>query len=105
MKHINHEERTEVYADAIETYGPVAQLVVALEELSECQKEICKVLRDKGDMKHLAEEVADAIIMLEQIRQIFGINEDVCSVMDEKIIRLQKRIADEKERRKANVYT
>ena len=92
MNKILYEERKIIYDRALEQYGPEAQMIVALEELSECQKEICKVLRCKGDMEHLAEEIADATIMLEQMRQLFGLNELVCGKMDEKILRLEQRL-------------
>lgn len=92
MNTVTYEERTKIYTDAIKAFGTGAQLVVALEELSECQKEICKVLRGKGDMSHLAEEVADATIMLEQLRLIFDINDAVCEEMDIKAQRLRHRI-------------
>lgn len=38
-------DRRLVYANALAKFGERGQLVVALEELSECQKEICKILR------------------------------------------------------------
>lgn len=98
MNKINYEERAKVYADAMATFGTGMQLIVALEELSEAQKEICKSLRGKVNPEHLAEEVADAIIMLEQVRQMFGINDAVCRVMDEKVMRLKRRIEAEKQR-------
>ena len=85
-------ERAEVYNAAIDRYGSEAQCVVALEELSECQKEICKVLRGKGNLEHLAEEVADATIMLEQLRIMFGLNDLVSKTMDTKVQRLYDRI-------------
>ena len=65
------EERLKVYADALETFGPEVQLAVALEEMSELQKELCKALRGFVHPAHMAEELADAAIMLEQIRYIF----------------------------------
>lgn len=92
MNKINYEERAEVYADALETFGAITQLVVALEELSEAQKEICKVMRGGANIRHLAEEVADATIMLEQVRQIFDINAEVCQFMDAKVLRLRNRV-------------
>lgn len=95
---INYEERAKVYADALATFGPGMQLVVALEELSEVSKEICKHMRGKGSTIHLAEEVADATIMLEQVRQIFDINDEVCKIMDEKVERLCRRVEAEKDR-------
>ena len=92
MNKIPYEERVQVYADAWEANGMLAQLVVALEEMSEVQKEICKLLRGKPDLMHLAEEVADATIVLEQVRQMLGINEEVCKAMDAKVERLRKAL-------------
>lgn len=92
MNRIGYEERKCVYLDALTAYGTRNQLIVAVEELSECQKEICKFLRGCGDIEHLAEEVADATIMLEQVRFIFDINDSVCEQTDAKIERLKERI-------------
>lgn len=92
MNNISYEERSKIYAEAAETFGNNMQIVVALEELSEVQKELCKALRGKINIFNLAEEVADATIMLEQIRQMFNINEQVCGYMDEKVLRLRQRI-------------
>lgn len=99
MNKISYEERAKVYTDALDTFGPNMQLIVALEEMSELQKEICKALRGDLHPLHLAEEVADATIMLEQVRQIFKINDDVCNMMDGKILRLRGRIEDAKMKR------
>ena len=82
--------RTTVYEKILAKNGIVVQAVVALEELSEAQKEICKCLRDEGSMEHLAEEIADATIMLEQITQYYGIGNSVREYMNKK---LQKIIA------------
>lgn len=92
MNKIPYEERKVVYAYALIRYGQANQLVVALEELSECQKEICKVMRGDGNLEHLAEEIADATIMLEQVRLIFDLNSLVCEKMDEKVKRLDDRL-------------
>lgn len=92
MNKIPYEERLKVYTNALVANGERMQMVVALEELSECQKEICKFLRGKGDAGHLAEEIADATIVLEQMRYIFGLNSLVCEKMDEKINRLDRRL-------------
>lgn len=94
MNQITYEERVVTYADALIRNGVNHQMFVALEELSECQKEICKFLRGEGNLDHLAEEVADAFIMLEQVRLIYGINDLVCRKMDEKIERLDKRLRE-----------
>lgn len=97
MNKISYEERAKVYADALATFGPNMQLIVALEEMSELQKEITKALRRDLNPMHLAEEVADAAIMLEQVQQIFNIKEQVHEMMDSKILRLKKNIKKEME--------
>lgn len=99
MNQITYEERKTVYLAAKDAFGHTTQLTVALEELSEAQKEICKVLRGQGDLSRLAEEIADATIMLEQLREMFGLNDEVCQVMDEKVIRLKHTI-DRNKRKK-----
>ncbi len=92
MNKIDYSERCKTYTNAMLAFGERNQLIVAVEELSECQKEICKILRGGEDYRHLAEEVADATIMLEQIRLMFNINDCVCNFMDEKIKRLDDRV-------------
>lgn len=94
MNTIPYDQRVQIYIDALIHYGDGNQMIVALEELSECQKEICKILRGDGCIEHLAEEIADATIMLEQLRLIFRINDQVCQKMDEKIARLDKRLKE-----------
>ena len=88
-------DRQKVYQQALDVFGAKAQFVVALEELSEAQKEICKFLRGKGDPEHLTEEIADAQIMLEQVQMLCGIDEGaVQEQMDSKIERLRGRIKE-----------
>ena len=95
MNKIPYEQRVQTYTNALIHFGEANQLVVALEELSEVQKEICKVMRDKPDLDHLAEEIADATIMLEQVRLIFNLNDLVCQKMDEKVKRLDDKLKGE----------
>ena len=92
MNKFTYQERCKTYTNAMLAFGERNQMIVAIEELSECQKEICKILRGGEDYRHLAEEVADATIMLEQVRIMFDINDATCRHMDAKIERLKKRI-------------
>jgi hypothetical protein len=89
---IPYEERRKVYSMALAAYGDLSQMIVAIEELSECQKEICKILRGGENFPHLAEEIADATIMLEQLRLIFNINDAVNEYMDAKVRRLEEKV-------------
>ena len=94
MNKISYEQRAQVYTNALICFGETAQMVMALEELSECQKEICKKLRGYSNLDHLAEEIADATIMLEQMRLFFGLNDLVCEKMDEKVKRLDELLRE-----------
>ncbi len=81
-----------VCADAVLRNGWRQQAVVALEELSEVQKELCKFLRGQGDKDHLAEEIADANIVLMQMEMAFGLTGSVGSWIDRKAQRLADRL-------------
>lgn len=105
MNHITPEERAKVYADALTTFGANCQMVVALEEMSELQKEICKTFRGNINPVNLAEEVADVTIMLEQVRRIFAIDEMADEIMDRKILRLRQRIEAEQLRQRPDIAT
>lgn len=75
---------------AIETYGAEAQLNVAIEELSELIKEICKHKRYMDNTKAILEEMADCYIMLEQMQMIFGLSgTDISDMMSKKVDRLK----------------
>lgn len=87
----------EVLKNAIATWGADLQLNVAIEELSELTKEICKNKRGADNVDHIAEEVADVEIMLEQIKMIFNNRKAVEKYKHEKIIRLEKRVAASKD--------
>ena len=87
-----------IYERAIEAYGKDMQLTVAVEELSELTKEICKNKRGADNIDHITEEVADCYIMLDQIAIIFGIKPcDISAVIDEKLARLERRLAERSE--------
>ena len=86
------ETRKKIYEDARIKWGSINQLTVAIEELSELQKEICKYFRHEGKHDDLIEEVADVSIMLEQIILMFDIEDDVKKVMEQKLQRLKRRI-------------
>ena len=102
MNKVTYEERAKVYTNALDTYGITGQLLKALEELTEVQVEIYRILEGRPDIHHLAEEVADATLMLEQIRLFFGINDEVCEFMDAKVLRLQHLI-DTNERQRPDL--
>jgi organic radical activating enzyme len=86
-------EGMDILEKAIETYGKDMQLNVAVEELSELIKEICKNKRGENNRDNIIEEMADCCIMLEQLVIIYNIKEaEIDRVMDEKLSRLEDRL-------------
>lgn len=80
---------------AIETYGKDMQLNVAIEELSELIKEICKSKRGADNRDAIIEEMADCYIMLKQLEYIFDIDyNDIIAIRSNKIDRLAKRLEE-----------
>lgn len=69
----------EIYINAIETYGENAQLDMAIEEMAELTKEICKKKRDADNRDEIIEEMADVYVMLEQLKIM-------CEIWDYEII-------------------
>lgn len=76
--------------EAVNLYGKDAQLVIAIEELSELTKELCKDKRGIGVPEHIAEEVADVSIILQELILIYGNEKEVEEWRQKKIERLQK---------------
>ena len=82
-----------IIREAIQLYGENNQLIVAIEELSELQKELCKRLRgSKTNVEHIAEEIADVYIMLAQLVQMLDIHNAVERNKYFKLVRLETRM-------------
>ena len=80
----------------IETYGADLQKQVAIEEMAELTKEICKDFRGKGNRKHILEEIADVKIMLSQLLIMYDIKIwELNDVMASKLARLSERLKEE----------
>lgn len=64
---------------AIEHYGKDVQSTVCMEECAELIQAISKEKRWKSDKSHLAEEMADVIICIEMLKEIYSISDDMIS--------------------------
>ena len=87
-------ERT-TFERALEHYGPDVQITVTIEELAELQKELCKYRRGRANYDHIAEEMADLSIMLDQMKLLFQNGGAVQAWRLEKVRRLAERIEKE----------
>ena len=90
---MNYQEVTDTYKQAIETYGVRTQKLMAIEEMSELTKEICKDFRGQLDREHLIEEMADVIITIYQLLMMYEIGDDEIQQMcEKKMERLKERL-------------
>lgn len=84
--------RDEILKNALQHYGANSQRIVAIEEMSELIKELCKVSRGEENAAHIAEEIADVRIMLDQMEILFDCRKQVDLIESEKLERLLKRM-------------
>lgn len=87
------------YEKFLDAWGYDAQATMCIEEMSELTKELCKLQRYKDNpekvqeiTKHIKEEIADVLNMIEQIELFFGESE-IEEIRQEKINRTMKRIS------------
>lgn len=65
------DEAKELFDKASKVWGEDPQCLVAVEECSELAAAVCQYLNGKGDSNAVMGELADVIIMTEQLRLIF----------------------------------
>lgn len=87
---------TDIIKASIDHYGKTVQSVVCMEECCELAQAISKEMRGKTDKQHLTEEMADVLICIEMLKQMYGIsNDDIERWVAIKQYRTVKRIEDE----------
>ena len=64
---------------SIEHYGKDLQSTVCMEECAELIQAISKEKRGESDKDHLSEEIADVLICIEMLGQIYNITDDMIS--------------------------
>lgn len=78
-----------LYQKTLKHWGKEAQLMMLFEEIGELQQAISKKSRGQGSILHIAEEVADVEIMLEQIKVLYCIDAKVEECRKDKLQRLK----------------
>lgn len=79
--------KTEIYKNLINKFGNEHQIIVAIEELAELQKELTKLLRCNSNLEAITEEMADVEIMLEQLKMMFNNQKAVAAIKNKKLHR------------------
>lgn len=85
----------EVYRLALDTWGADAQTLMAFEEMSELQKELCKHARGRDNREKISEEIADVLIMLDQMMILHDCKQAVKEWKQRKLKRLAGRLTRE----------
>ena len=83
-----------VVKKSIEHYGSDLQTVVCMEESAELIQAISKMKRGKDNRNNLIEEVADVMICIEILKQVYGISDNeiqnyVCQKQNRSIERMK----------------
>lgn len=86
----------EICRAALEAFRAEAQMVMAIEEMSELTKELCKHRRGRDNVEAIAEEIADVEIMLCQMVMLFDCAGQVEGFRRYKMERLAGRIKEKK---------
>lgn len=69
-----------------------SQVIMAIEEMSELQKELCKLYRGIYKKENIAEEIADVLITVSQIIVALNIREEVNNFKELKIKKLEELV-------------
>ena len=94
---------SDIIKRSIEHYGKYVQSTVCMEECAELIQAISKEKRGKSDKCNLSEEMADVIICIEMLKQIYNITEDeIYSWVITKQERTIKRIKKDTQSTKTN---
>lgn len=78
-------------------YGIDSQSLIAIEEMSELTKELCKDQRGYDRNKDIIEELADVSIMIEQLIALYDCKKEVSDMIDFKVNRQLRRMEHERE--------
>lgn len=97
---INMDFQRETVLSAIETFGKEAQLIMAMEEMSELIQALSKNMRGAENTDNIAEEIADVEIMILQLIEIFNCVESETDWYIKKLQRLNEKVKEVKAREK-----
>ncbi len=90
-------DKKQILQKALKTWGTNAQILIAIEEMSELTKALLKnINRGKDNRDHILEELSDVLITLEQIQMIYGFTqEEINGAICKKMEKVSKRLPTE----------
>ena len=81
-----------ILKQAIKVFGIDSQIDQSIEEMSELIQALIKRRRGIATGDNVSEEMADVLIMMEQLLIIFNNDDEVSRHQEEKLIRLKNRL-------------
>lgn len=84
-------ERFDLYKQAIEKWGEMAQINMVFEECGELLTALAQYLRGRVSNPEVVTEIADVQIMMEQMSVLFG-QQEVAIEKERKLERLKERL-------------
>lgn len=82
-------QELEILKDALYHFGYNHQATKCIEEMSKLTKELCKEKDGQGNLEHIAEEIVDVYITLDQMVIYHDIYQKVKDYRESEIRRLQ----------------
>ena len=87
-------ETNEIYRAALETFGEEKQIIKLSQEIGEFLMAFTQYMEGRDKLSHVAEEMADVHIMLNQWAVHFGCEAEVERMKRYKLRRLEQRIEE-----------
>ena len=84
----------EVFREALEVFGVETQLRKLSEEVAEMLEAVCKCADGRDTVQHLAEEIADVRIMLDQMCILYDCELVSAEQYSSKVERLRDRVKE-----------
>lgn len=96
MKIIISKKDEKLMIDAIEKWGEMSQIGMAVEECGEFLSAINKYYRGRIDKKEVMEEVADVILMMLQMSVLLGRKDLLDDMLTQKLLKLNRLLSEKK---------
>lgn len=92
--------KIETLRRAIKRYGKLSQVDKSIEEMSELTKSLLKERysgiwragEEEGKRDKVVEEIADVLLLMEQLQEIYSCREEVESIQAQKLLRLEEEL-------------
>ena len=86
----------DIYRDALNVWGAQNRITKLFEEMAELTGAICHHMESRDTVEHIAEEIADVRIMLDQVEFLYQVKGTAERIRQKKLDRLDRTIMEVK---------